>query len=140
MKIIEKGRRYRLGLDNSMVKGIYYTGFSSLHLLGDGAVHIEFWQPMELKLHGRTEEWNPRDAKLLLRLAEFVGRRIEESWAEKTGRLELKIDGGFGIVVSPGPWEAWQLRGDDGLHILCPVGGNLAIWEPDGSKGNWLNF
>jgi hypothetical protein len=48
------------------------------------------------------------------------------------GVLTLRFDQGPLITVKPDDsFEAWQLRSDAGLLIVCSPGGELAVWSPE---------
>ena len=63
-------------------------------------------------------------------------REVTSAQVSPDGALALRFDAAA-LTVSPDPtYEAWQVRGPDGLLIICAPGGDyLAIWEPDGSRG-----
>ena len=47
-------------------------------------------------------------------------------------QLTLRFAGGTTLTVPPDDkYEAWQLRDDTGLLIVCMPGGGLAVWSPD---------
>ena len=48
------------------------------------------------------------------------------------GVLTLRFDQGPVITVKPDDrFEAWQVRNDAGLLIVCTPGGELAVWSPE---------
>lgn len=68
-------------------------------------------------------------ALLPLNLREVTFSRIRND-----GTLVLGFDSAT-LTVPPAPmYEAWQVRGPDGLLIVCSPGGEyVAVWEPGGA-------
>lgn len=68
---------------------------------------------------------------------ETVGRAFSLLWtvAESAtvaddGTLQVRFEGNHQLTVRPDPaYEAWEIIGPDGYHIVCKPGGDLAIWE-----------
>lgn len=59
-------------------------------------------------------------------------KKIDTAVAYKNGRLELKFEGNLEVSVPPDlKYEAWELSGTGGLHLVCRPGGGLAIWQPE---------
>jgi hypothetical protein len=53
------------------------------------------------------------------------------SVSEDAGRLDI-VFAGLTIAVPPDErYEAWQVRADNGLLMVCVPGGDVAIWKPE---------
>ncbi len=59
-------------------------------------------------------------------------RKVTSGHIETDGTLVLAF-GAAVLTVPPHPmYEAWQMRGPDGLLIVCSPGGDyVAVWEPE---------
>lgn len=53
------------------------------------------------------------------------------SVSESDGQLDVVFDSLSISVPRDDNYEAWQIRGDDGLMVVCVPGGELAVWLPD---------
>jgi hypothetical protein len=61
----------------------------------------------------------------------LVNQAVDATIAEDR-QLTLRFAGGTTLTVPPDDkCEAWQLRDDTGLLIVCMPGGGLAVWSPD---------
>jgi hypothetical protein len=60
----------------------------------------------------------------------LLNQAVEATIADN-GQLTLRFAEGTTLTVPPDDqYEAWQLRDDTGLLIICTPGGGLAIWLP----------
>jgi hypothetical protein len=61
------------------------------------------------------------------------GREVTSAHIGTDGTLVIGL-GSATLTVPPAPmYEAWQVRGPDGLLIVCSPGGDyVAVWEPTG--------
>ena len=55
---------------------------------------------------------------------------VDSALVEEDGTLKLIFQGGHRVRADPSlQYEAWQLLGPNGLHVVClPTGGESAIW------------
>ena len=104
------------------------------------AIHLEFGHDHEVTIGGPFEvshgevHWGGEamtaeaaGALLALRLCEVTSAR-----ALADGTLVIDLASAI-VTIPPEPmYEAWELRGPDGLLIVCSPGGEyLAVWEPE---------
>jgi hypothetical protein len=52
------------------------------------------------------------------------------SVTQQDGHLTITFDQASITVPPNDNFEAWQIRSDDGLLIVCTPGGDLAVWTP----------
>jgi hypothetical protein len=53
------------------------------------------------------------------------------SVTERDGQLSVVFDSMTITVPRDDDYEAWQIRADDGMLIVCIPGGELAVWLPE---------
>jgi Family of unknown function (DUF6188) len=66
-----------------------------------------------------------------------LGKSIAVAKIYKNGCLEVHFADGSMLSVKPdAAYEAWEIAGTGGLHVVCTPGGSLSIWQParDGNK------
>jgi len=66
-----------------------------------------------------------------------LGKIIAAAKVYKDGCLEVHFADGSMLSVKPdATYEAWEIAGTGGLHVVCTPGGSLSIWQParDGNK------
>ena len=66
-----------------------------------------------------------------------LGKTIAAAKVYKDGYLEVHFADGSMLSVKPdAAYEAWEIAGIGGLHVVCTPGGSLSIWQParDGNK------
>jgi hypothetical protein len=103
-------------------------------------IHLEVGSDNEVTIEARFEvvdgntRWGgePLTAGAAGALLPLNLRELTSGQVATDGTLVL----GFGaatLTVPPAPmYEAWQVRGPDGLLIVCPPGGDyVAVWEPE---------
>lgn len=62
----------------------------------------------------------------------IIHKPVELAIAKKDGLLELAFSPDIQITVLPNPqYEAWELSGPKGLHLICTPGGNVAVWDAE---------
>ncbi len=58
------------------------------------------------------------------------GARLQDLRISADGTLDADFGDEGSLTVSPDPeYEAWELTGDEGPHVVCTPGGELAIWR-----------
>jgi Family of unknown function (DUF6188) len=66
---------------------------------------------------------------------DLLHREAQSGTAFADGRLELTFAGGRRLQVpSSEDYEAWTVVAADGLRLVSMPGGELAVWEPEGSR------
>ena len=82
-----------------------------------------------------NSQWSgePLTADAAGALLPLIHREVASGHIASDGTLVLGL-GSATLTVMPHPmYEAWQVRGPDGLLIVCSPGGEyVAVWEPDG--------
>lgn len=107
-------------------------------------IHLELGEAHELTIEtaldvveGETH-WSgePLTADAAGALLPLNSRTVSSAHVATDGTLALGFGSGT-LTVPPHPmYEAWQVRGPDGLLIVCaPGGAYVAVWEPEGSTG-----
>ncbi len=108
--------------------------------MGSG-VHLEIGHDHEVTietpfevLDGNTQ-WSgePLTAAAAGALLPMNLRAVTSAQIATDGTLVLGLGSGT-LTVPPAPmYEAWQVRGPNGLLIVCSPGGEyVAVWEPEG--------
>jgi len=60
-----------------------------------------------------------------------LGKTVAVAKVYKDGCLAVHFADGSTLSVKPDTaYEAWEIAGTGGLHIVCPPGGGLSIWQP----------
>ncbi len=60
-----------------------------------------------------------------------LGKTIATAKVCKDGCLAVHFADGSMLSVKPdGAYEAWEIAGTGGLHVVCTPGGSLSIWQP----------
>jgi len=70
-------------------------------------------------------------------LDSYLGKTIAAAKVYKDGCLEVHFADGSMLSVKPDvAYEAWEIAGTGGLHVVCTPGGSLSLWQPakDGNK------
>ena len=102
-----------------------------VHLEAGNAHEITIETPFEVEEGGARWAGEPLTAGAAGALLPLNQRELTSAHIETDGALVL----GFGsatVTVPPASmYEAWQVRGPDGLLIVCSPGGDyVAVWEP----------
>lgn len=107
--------------------------------MGSG-VHLEVGEDHEVTIETPFEvvdgdiRWagDPLTAGAAGALLPLNLREVTSSRIGPDGTLMLGL-GSATLTVPPAPmYEAWQIRGPDGLLIVCSPGGDyVAVWEPE---------
>jgi hypothetical protein len=80
-------------------------------------------------------EGEPHGQLALTTLLGLLHQTVEAAVASD-GELTLRFTDGTVLTVPPhGQYEAWQLRDEAGLLVVCMPGGRLAIWLPTPPEG-----
>jgi hypothetical protein len=73
----------------------------------------------------------PTDVTALAAVRGLLMKQVTDI-EEIAGTLTIRFDEDAMLVVPPDPdYEAWQVRADDGLLVVCIPGGELAVSSPD---------
>ena len=73
----------------------------------------------------------PRSVEALQELLALLMGYVSTVTVEADGGLTIRFATGASILVPPDDqYEAWQVRGDNGLLVVCTPGGGLAEWSP----------
>jgi len=70
-------------------------------------------------------------------LDSYLGKIIAAAKVYKDRCLEVHFADGSMLSVKPDvAYEAWEIAGTGGLHVVCTPGGSLSLWQPakDGNK------
>ncbi len=60
-----------------------------------------------------------------------LGKTVATAKVYKDGCLEVHFADGSILSVKPDvAYEAWEIAGPGGLHVVCTPGGSLSIWQP----------
>ena len=60
-----------------------------------------------------------------------LGKTIAVAKVYKDGYLAVHFADGSMLSVKPdAAYEAWEIAGTGGLHVVCTPGGSLSIWQP----------
>ena len=61
----------------------------------------------------------------------LVGHVVTSARVSGTGRLEIAFDDGRMLFVDPDAlYEAWEIVGPRGMHVVCAPGGAVSVWQP----------
>lgn len=86
--------------------------------------------PITIERSGDVQVGEPQSELVMLTLLGLLHHAAEPTVAS-SGHLTLRFAEGTTLTVLPEDnYEAWQLRDDDGLLIVCMPGEDLAIWLP----------
>lgn len=86
--------------------------------------------PITVTRSGTVRAGEPHSQLVLMTLLGLLNQAAEATIADD-GQLTLRFTEGTSLTVRPDDkYEAWQLRDDNGLLIVCTPGGGLAIWLP----------
>ena len=104
---------------------------SGVRLDLDGSPHYEITIETPLTITAMNiERAEPTSVEVLAALRGLLMRAVL-SVSEHHGQLSVEFDS-VTITVPPDEnYEAWQIRADDGLLIVCIPGGELAVWLPE---------
>lgn len=103
-------------------------------------VHLELGDEHEITIETPFEvadtstHWagEPLTADAAGALLPLNSRQVTSCRIAKDGTLSLCLGSATVTVPSAPMYEAWQVRGPDGLLIVCAPGGHhVAVWEPD---------
>jgi hypothetical protein len=90
--------------------------------------------PITVERAGDVQVAEPHSQLVVMTLLGLLDQAAEPTVAN-SGQLTLRFTGGTTLIVPPDDkYEAWQLRDDDDLLIVCMPGGELAIWLPKRAK------
>jgi hypothetical protein len=68
-------------------------------------------------------------------LQQLIGQEVVEARVDRHGFLHLAFSGSATIQAPTDEgefrYEAWHIQDRDGFHVVCAVGGSIAIWKPD---------
>ena len=104
-----------------------------LELGNDHEVTIEM--PFEVIDGGAHWAGEPLTAEAAGALLPLTHREVMSAHIGIDSTLKLGIGSGT-LTVPPAPmYEAWQVRGPDGMLIVCSPGGEyVAVWKPDAGR------
>jgi Family of unknown function (DUF6188) len=139
----QKGNRYLFAFSGETVGSIRLGGDIKIYLGDDFLTRIDLWMPFTFAQYGQSHIYNPRETTSLAPLLALVGSKIVKAVAEQNGFLVLEFDNGITLAApsdqSEHRWEAWQIVDRHGFHVICAIGGSLAIWMPDAESSRRRN-
>ncbi|GAB3147636.1 hypothetical protein GCM10027290_31230 [Micromonospora sonneratiae] len=99
---------------------------------GPGWCEINIEGSLRILLPGEPEwQGKPLSAEVATRLLRLLNTRITTVGLAPDSTLTISFDSRAHVIVpADDMYEAWQLRSDEGLLIVCTPGGGIAIWEP----------
>jgi hypothetical protein len=103
---------------------------SGVRLDLEGSPHYEITIESPLTIAGTNiERADATSVEVLAVLRELLMKPVS-SVSEHQGQLSVVFESVTINVPSDDNYEAWQIRADDGLLIVCVPGGELAVWLP----------
>ena len=100
-----------------------------LDLAGSPHYEITIESPLTI-VAARIEQAEPTSVEVLGALRDLLMKPVL-SVSESDGQLDVVFDSLTISVPRDDDYEAWQVRADDGLLIVCAPGGELAVWLPE---------
>lgn len=118
------------GRDVSLVAVSRWTPYLRLHFWGNPGPDftLEIEGPFRLVTSGTESLIDPQGGPDPAYLR-FVDKSVQHAVASRDGGLEVAFRDGDRLLISPGPYEPWQLNGDDGYLVVSVAGGGLSIWS-----------
>jgi hypothetical protein len=120
------------------------TGLPLVQFRMGYGIHLELGEAHEVTIETTLDvlegesRWigEPLTADAAGALLPLNSRKISSAHIAPDGTLALRF-GSATLTVPPHPmYEAWQVRGPDGLLIVCaPGGAYVAVWEPESPAG-----
>lgn len=110
--------------------------------LVDHAFELELWEcegTTTIRLeggfvfrgHGGEYQLSPAHPTALGPVLSTIGKTVTSAKVYKDGCLDLHFADGSTLSVKPdAAYEAWEIAGTGGLHVVCTPGGSLSIWQP----------
>lgn len=136
---ITEGGVQEVAIANRLVAAL--TGESLIQFRMGYGVHLEVGADYEVTIetpfHVNSDDidWGgePLTAEAAGALLPLISYELTSSHVSNDGTLTLGL-GSATLTVQPHTmYEAWQVRGPDGLLIVCSPGGDyIAVWEPEG--------
>jgi len=110
----DKGSGFRLGIGDAAT----------------GETHEIHIGPFTLEQEGRVREFDPSDSAVLP--TDFFDRRVARADITVNGTLAVHFaDGAVLRCATQTEYEAWELRGPNGLLVVAVAGANgHAFWGP----------
>jgi hypothetical protein len=115
------------------------TGMPLVQFRMGYGVHLELGNDHEITIEtplevvDADERWRgqPLTADAAGVLLQLVNREVTSQRIAEDGTLEIGFASARLTVPPHESYEAWQVRGPDGLSIVCAPGGDyIAVWEP----------
>ena len=104
---------------------------SGVRLDLEGSPHYEITIESPLTIvAANIEQAEPTSIEVLGALRDLLMKPVL-SVSDSDGQLDVVFDSLTISVPRDDNYEAWQVRADDGLMIVCVPGGELAVWLPE---------
>lgn len=133
-RFAQEGKRFKFAFAGSKVVTLSVGGGVRLGLGDDFATQIELSMPFTFSQFGQSTRHNPGEPTTLAPLLELVGATLIKAEAADQSPLFLSFDNGMTVEAPSAPedyqWEAWSITDRHGFHVVCQIGGDLAIWLP----------
>jgi len=93
-------------------------------------VTIRIGESFLVKVNQEEHELCAEKQSLLGPALSLLHETVESAIASKRGALILRFSNGNSLLVeASNNYEAWELHGPGGLHVISTPDGNLSIWQ-----------
>jgi hypothetical protein len=97
----------------------------------EGTTTIRLEGDFVLQELGGAYQLSPAHPTALGPALSTIGKTIAAAKVYKDGCLEVHFADGSILSAKPdAAYEAWEIAGAGGLHVVCTPGGSLSIWQP----------
>ncbi len=117
-RLEEKGRYYKLPIEENRIKEIIYSGLITLVFNDADSSYLDIHGNFEITRYNQTTTISPRDKEALLLFYDLFKVSVKEAKADEQGRIFILFENGFELtMMEVGPFETWHYTKKLGLHV-----------------------